>query len=538
MSSTIQAQRARSGQAQTPTRRVAGLLDALKLRTLKGQFILHASLILLFAGLLTLIGANTFSRASSDLATIDSGSIPSVNYAQQITQDVETIDAQAADYLATAGLTATHLCSIPTDLEGHMNNVALTNHACDEQSIDAETVLANQTLFLAAHNVTYTGEQTAIERITIGLERYLADIHQMRVDFGLATSKTDPNDPYLKQAYQAYLSAGSILHDHIDLDTISAGQIHLDPEQIASGAPLPNCKLVNKQEITPDQWTQAGLTTALDCLSSINHSYLDNAYDDSGNFLGSATAWIIILALLLGLLLVTGTGRMILRSHHILNLGLLAATLLSIIFSISSTVLLTSLQGQSSQGHDSDGAFTQLVQDDYQSVYFAAVLKRVATDANADESRWLIALEFNDQANVSHWQNDWNQNKQQVADLIQQAKNNRTWTEEDQPLSLMDTNWNQRYLSDDDQIRSAAQNLGDPKRLLTAENISTGQSNQDFSDFTSAVDGLAQANQNHYNQTFASINSTLMVYFVLSLVFFPLTGLLALWGVAQRLKDF
>lgn len=535
MSSIIPAQRARSGAAQTG--QAAGLLNALKLRTLKGQFILHASLILLFAGILTLFGANTFSRASSDLATIDSGSIPSVNYAQQITQDIETIDAQAADYLATAGLTTPYTCNIPTDLQGHIITVNLTNHTCDERSIDAETVLADQTLFLAANNVTYTGEQTAVERITIGLESYLADIHQMRVYFGLAASKTDPTDPYLKKAYQAYLSASSILHDHIILDTIDANQIHLDQEKVTPGAPLPDCKLANGQVVSPDQWTQAGLTTALDCLSFINYIHLQSAYTDSGNFLGSATAWIIILALLLCLLLVIGTGRMVLRSHRLLNLGLLAATLLSIIFSISATSLLTSLQGQNLSDASQDGAFRQLVQDDYLSVYYAAVLKRVATDANADESRWLIALEFNDQANVTHWQTDWDQNVQQINTLIHNAQNNRTWTEEDQPLADMNTYWS-KYFGLDSQIRSAAQNQSDPKHLLTAERISTGQSNQAFNQFTVAVDQLAQANQDQYNQTFNSINGTIMLYFVLSLVLFPLTGLLALWGVAQRLKDF
>ena len=76
------------------------------------------------------------------------------------------------------------------------------------------------------------------------------------------------------------------------------------------------------------------------------------------------------------------------------------------------------------------------------------------------------------------------------------------------------------------------------KRLITAENISTGNSNAAFSQFTNAVDQLAKANQDHYNQTFDSINGTLMTYFVLSLILFPLIGLLTLGGIVLRLKDF
>jgi hypothetical protein len=360
----------------------------------------------------------------------------------------------------------------------------------------------------------------------------------MRVDFGLAVNKTDATDPYLKQAYQAYLSASGILYNQISLDTIPANQIPLDKkEQYVQSTTLPNCKLYTDQTLSANQWTQGSLTNALDCLSAINYSHLQGAYTDSESFLGSSTTQIVILSILLGLLLILGTGRMVLRSHRFLNLGLLAATLISLIFSGTTIGLLSSLQGTNQQDHSQDGAFVQLVSDDYQSVYYAAVLNRVATDANADESRWLIALEFNDQANLAHWQNDWNQNVQQIQSLIQQAHGNRTWPEEDQPLSNMDTYWAQ-YHTSDGQIRAAAQKQSDPNRLLTAEGISTGISNQAFGQFTNAVTSLANANQDHYNQTFNNTNGALMIYFLLSLILFPLTGLLGIWGVAIRLKDF
>src|SRR5215472_7376190 len=50
--------------------------------TLRGQFLAHASLILLLALSLAFAVSQSFSRATDDLNTIDSGSIPSVNAAQ------------------------------------------------------------------------------------------------------------------------------------------------------------------------------------------------------------------------------------------------------------------------------------------------------------------------------------------------------------------------------------------------------------------------------------------------------------------------
>lgn len=530
MSRTIPMPKARAGSAGLQPQKVAGQFILLRLRTLKGQFTLHAGLILLFAATLTLVGTTTLSRATSDLTTIESGSIPSVDAAQAITQYIEVIDAQSADYLATAGLTNTAPCTI-AGFSTISTTQTLTIHDCDEHNIDTEIVLVNQQLFEAAHNVTYLGEQTAVERITIGLESYLGDIHQMRVDYGLATNKIDPNDHSLQQAYQAYLNASAILHDRISLATLGTGQIPLSKE-----TNLPNCTLSSGQTLTPAQWTRGGLTDALDCLRSINYAHLQAASTDSGNFLGGSTVLIAILCILLCVLLLFGTGRMMTASHRFINPGLLAATLISLIVSVNTVSLLSSLQGQSSQASQ-DGAFRQMVIDDYNSVYFAALLNRYGTDANADESRWLIAQEFHDQANLVHWQTDWDQNVQQIVSLMHKAHANQTWVEEIQPLKDMDTFWSQ-YHTIDGQIRSTTENLSDPHRLNDAESISTGKSNQAFGNFTNAVDRLSQANRDHYTQTLHETQGMLLRSFLLCLVLFPLAGLLAVWGIAIRLKDF
>lgn len=102
---------------------------------------------------------------------------------------------------------------------------------------------------------------------------------------------------------------------------------------------------------------------------------------------------------------------MVVMTHRAVNIGLTLAVLISIIFSITSVMLLA----QSSGRH---GAFGQMVKDDYDSIYYAALLKKDGTNANADELRWLIALEFNDQAEASRWQQDWQSNTTQIKQLI------------------------------------------------------------------------------------------------------------------------
>ena len=179
-----------------------------------------------------------------------------------------------------------------------------------------------------------------------------------------------------------------------------------------------------------------------------------------------------------------------------------------------------------------------MVNDDYKSVYDANLLNRDGTNANADESRWLIALEFNNQDQVNKWAADWHTNTSTVEDYIKLAQANQTWPEEIQPLQDIPSAWN-TYYGLDSQIRSAANSKpGDPQALLNAEAISTGRSNDAFAKFTTAVDQLRAANYLHYNETLNTTQQTLNLYIVLSAIIFPLIGLFAVWGVSQRLKDF
>jgi hypothetical protein len=496
----------------------SGKLWQQTIKTLKGRFILLAVCLVLLVLAQALFFAHSFQQASNDLDTINSGSIPSVDAAQTMAQYIEDIDAKAADYLATAALTTTVPCSI---VGTTFNPGPLTVHACDDRNISAEIVLANQQLYLAIHNVTYPGEHTATERITAGFEDYMAQIAIMRHEYALAALKSNTHDIHMQNAHMAYLAANAILTTAISTKpTLKSAQNYVYDE-----TNVPACAL-NGQSVAPTVWPLGSIRDNIDCLSNINYKHLYTAYNDTTKFLGYTIVLSIVLCVLLCLLVSGTTGYMAVMTHRIINIGLTLAVIISIIFSIAAVTLLV----QSSGRH---GAFGQMVKDDYDSIYYAAQLKKDGTNANADESRWLIAMEFGDTTEAAHWQQDWLNTTAQVTQLIGRAQSNQTWSEEIQPLADMQASWN-KYYQIDGTIRSAARGGNIP----AAEKISTGISNATFGNFTNAVDRLSQANLAHYNITLNATQSALFRYIFLSLILFPLIGLSAVWGISRRIRDF
>jgi hypothetical protein len=491
-------------------------------RTLRGQFIALICVVLLVAVLATLVVSQAFSQTNSNLNTIAQGSVPSVDAAQAMSQYIEDIDAKAADYLAAASLTAQTPCTI---IGSSRNPGNLTDHNCDALNIHAELVLANKELYLAIHNVTYPGEHTATERILAGFEEYRADIAVEEHEYALAANKTNLRDTHLQMARLAYLAATNVLNVRITQQ----------PTLDASGNPIydetniPACTIEGRT-IAALAWPLGSLQQNIDCLSSINQGYLTTAYNATENSLGIMILLIGLLCLAFCGLLLFITGRITALTHRIINVGLILATLLALVFSSAAITDFINMSGP-------NGAFALMVKDDYDSVYYAALLKRYATAANADESRWLIAEDFGDQTEINRWQQDWYTNRQRVDTLIQQAEKNKTWPEEVQPLAKMQSYW-KTYTSIDPQIRTLATNTADSNRIHDAQVLSTGQSNSSFNAFTGAVDQLSQVNRNYYNRTYATTNAALMDFIPLSLVLFPLIGLLALWGTTRRLKYF
>ena len=101
----------------------------------------------------------------------------------------------------------------------------------------------------------------------------------------------------------------------------------------------------------------------------------------------------------------------------------------------------------------------------------------------------------------------------------------------------MQSHWN-TYISIDPQIRALAKNTANPNRIHDAQALSTGQSNNNFYAFTNAVDRLSTVSRDHYTRTYTAVNANLILAIPLSITLFLLSGLLAVWGISRRLKDF
>lgn len=490
--------------------------------TLKGSFVLLAGCIGLLALIQTLLVAQLFQHALDDLNTISRDSIPSVDAAQVLANYVEDIDAKAAGYLATAGFTAQEPCTIPgVDIPG----LTLTVHDCDDHSIAAEITLANKELYLAAHNVTYPGERTAIERIELGLQVYISNIRLMQYEYGLAESKTDPRDPHLAQAYASYQVAGLTLR-HAIFPPIT-GEISSIPTLPEPS--VPDCVL-DGRTIPGTVWPLGSLEENIDCLNNINRTHLDSAYADATAFLGVSAAIILGSCLLLCGLLLLALWRMAKVTHRVINPGLGLAALVGVIFCFGTVLFAAHLAG-------THGAFGQITVNAYGNVSRSAQLERYLTTANADESRWLIAVEFSDQESMFAWSQDWLNNVSQVNDLLHTAFANQSHPEEAQLLQNMQANWD-RFYQIDAQIRQTASNVANPNRVIDAERLSTGDSNTALAGFVQEAEALAALNRSDYNQALASTRATLTQTILLSYILFPLIGLAAVWGIARRLKEF
>jgi hypothetical protein len=509
--------------AASPANFIASLWQRIW-HTLKGQFLLIA----VFGLLLSIISAVTlsllFQRAADDLNTIAYSSIPSVNSAQKFAQYIDDIDAKSADYLATGNLKTLVPCTIVgPDNQTTPTAQPQTVHDCDKLNIDAEIPLANHQLYLSAHNVTFPGEETAVERITAGLEDYVTLIRQSQYEYTLANGSADPHNAHLQLAYNDYKQANQILSQHIQMGT----QKNIETQ-------VPSCQLktgdLTTENLSPAQWTNAGISTNADCLSWINKSHVDAAYQDTLTFLSASIFIAIGLCVLFCALILFAVLRMAITTHRIINIGLSLSLLGGIIFSVSAISLLSSYAGD-------HGTFHKIVSDSYGSVYDAAILERTATNANADESRWLIAKEFNDPAAVTYWANDWQTNKDQVTHYIAQAKTNQTYPEEISPLSTMDSTW-QSYTNIDTTIRATANSTTQSDAIQAAETISTGPSNKTFGNFINTVITLSDVNNNYYQQFLNTMNGQLAIIIQLSAIIYVVFGLLAVWGIAGRLKDF
>jgi len=476
--------------------------------TLRGRTLVLGSLLVVFSLGLTWFMYVQLARASHDVQTIATDSVPSVDAAESLAALLQGLDASAADYLSAAGLHELHPCILP----GESTHIGmLTNHDCDAQAIPRSMQLVNDQMYLAIRNVTYPGEKTALLHAQNGLELYLADISRMQENYEQGANPSPHQYSDLQRAYADYLAAEDVLTQQISPEQLPAYETTVS---------LPSCTLPGtRQTESAAVWTQGSLQTQVRCLAAINQVHLQQAYSDSLTFLVESSLVVSIASLFVVLLLVITLARIIRLSRRRIHVQLSLVVLLALGGCVYGCTTLFSLAGGT-------GAFHRMVISDRVSIDAAARIRDYGTAANADESRYLIAENFNDASAIARWQDDWNKNSAQVMVDMQVAKKNMTYhPAEDNAYAGMEHWWSE-YLQQDTNIRSSIKNSNpqDPNRALPAQEISTGISDQDFGSFLDATNRLARVNQDDYTQTLTGVQNLLDHAALLVLILLPLSG--------------
>ena len=136
-------------------------------------------------------------------------------------------------------------------------------------------------LYLAGHNVAFTGEHTAIVQIEAGLEEYVSDINLMRREYLQVADTNNPADSHLRNAYHDAVAATNVLHQKITPLTTGAN----DTE-----AALPTCK-VGTQTLSSQTWPGGGIEQNVGCLSAISKTIWIQHTAIPSNLLVSVSAW-------------------------------------------------------------------------------------------------------------------------------------------------------------------------------------------------------------------------------------------------------
>ena len=448
------------------------------------------------------------SRAYSDLTTIGNESIPSVDGAQAVVPAIEDAQAQAAIYLANASPNAVQPCLLNSS--GQRLTV-LTFHDCADRNIDADLLLANHELFLAGHNVSYPGGQTAIEQTQKGLEAYSASINLMRHDFNLATNKSNPGDPFMQQAYQAYSAATNLVRRSVG-----------GPASAFSEADIPACTIAGVT-LPAQAWPAGGIDQNMNCLSAINKVHLDIAYQDTVKFVGVGLGVTFGLTMYSCIFLFWATWSMASTVHRAFNPLLALALLFALI--VTGVVLA---DFDTIYGHN--GSFS-IIETDYNSVYSTTNLKQAATIAESDEAHWLLALAFHDPSAVSLHQ-AWQSHMQAAQTSLQAILSGSQSPQNVQLLNSIKQDW-QRYDLQSSQVASTA-----PQDLHSAETICSGSASQALQQFTAGLNQFSATRHQDYASAFNDANGRLSSLTILCAITFPLLGLIGVAGILTRMREF
>jgi hypothetical protein len=217
------------------------------------------------------------------------------------------------------------------DLDANVANYLIgtaVHRAAAGQAIEQRRIHASQALVRAAENITYgDDERLPIQAMVVSLGLYLERASEARL---LHDRGDEPG------AKQAYLVATGLMHS--------------------------------------DLFHQA------DALDKVNKGHLDAAYDSQSKSNEGAEALATLVGMALVVALVSTQVFLLRRMRRILNLALLVATVLAVVFTVY-------LVGRFNDAREDLKVATK---DAFDSIYALSHARAIAYDANGDESRFLL----------------------------------------------------------------------------------------------------------------------------------------------------
>jgi hypothetical protein len=225
------------------------------------------------------------------------------------------------------------------------------------------------------------------------LSIYAADRQRAEQDLQQVTA-TSAGNPAAQHAVGTILGALS-QYEALAADAILTNQNGNDPPGRPSAATLGYY-----QQAT--DLMQNAVLPAAGSLTSANANSLDSSYSQDHSAAQNGRLFIVLLGVVLIALLVAAQVFLAIRYRRMINLGLVAATLLAIVFTVAGAA---QLGAQASQ-------LRVAKVDAFDSILALSQARAVSYDANANESRYLV-----DPGRAAAYQNDFLTQSRQLADV-------------------------------------------------------------------------------------------------------------------------
>lgn len=376
---------------------------------------------------------------------------------RSITQDA----APSVDYAADLGSSIQDMDAKAADFILTADRSLIGVHETDRGAMHVAQRRIRDDMFKARSNITFEGEADVVTSIEDAYATYLALLTKAFYDLDEARPQT---------ALVTYLKATEVLHQTV--------------------------------------------SHAVDRLESLNTKQVFRLYDaDQGQMhrLVVRSSGLLVLGTILALFL------MALRTHRVLNIGLLLALLLA---AFGATLTVTAL-------HTCEVNLTRVVVDAFRSIQLADRIKHYSYHANADAARFLL-----DAGHAQQWQGTFDGRVAMIETDLSRAAQNITFPGEADAVAEMQEAW-KKFIALDAQMRT----MWRAGQHAEATALAVHDTHQALENFEAARLRFGRVNREKFQQYSNQATATLVTAHDAIGWVLLLTALFALIGIRQRLSD-